>query len=268
MSLIRRILYFCVALVIFWSIYLYTNPEKDTIFNYLYGVAQGIVYLIGGLSVLIASLDFKPGNLRRSIIFLSLGSVSWAVASFFWGYFNIFTNIEVPQPSVADALYILYSILTGVGCWYMLRSLSEDLRIIDLLKPFLIIFFVFFAGMVAFGWPEVIMGDSILKVVINLQYPIVDGFLFALAYVMFLQEKSHSKSAIVLLVLSMFFQVLGDVNYLIFESFGIYWNGSFPDMFYMASAFCSSIMLTYLVSSQDQMSESFPLKNSVSQQSK
>lgn len=251
MSLVRKLLFILVLVAICWSIYLYTRPEKDTLPNYLFGVYQGIVYLIGATVGLVSVRTMPPSYKRSSILFLSLGAVSWAIAAFIWAYFNIFSKVDIPQPSIADALYMSYSILTGVGCWYLLKTLHNNKKVGDLAKPFVIIFMVFFAGMIALGWPEVFVGDSVLKVVINLQYPITDGFLFALAYVTFLQEHSTYRRIIVLLVLSMFFQVLGDVNYLILESFGIYWNGSFPDVLYMASAFVSSFMLTYFVEKKE-----------------
>lgn len=253
MHWVRKVLYFCILLATVWTLFLFGNPEKDTIYNYLYGLAQGVVYMIGGLPALIYSLKLPPSSKRSSILFFSLGALSWAAASIFWAYFNVFTNVDVPQPSIADALYILYSVFTGIGCWHLLHAIHNNKSVGDFAKPFVIIFIIFFAGMIALGWPEVFTGDSVLKIIINLQYPVTDGFLFAIAYVMLLQEHTRHKAIIVLFVLSMFFQVLGDVNFLILESFDSYWNGSLPDVLYMASAIFSSLMFTYLVPPRDEV---------------
>lgn len=246
MSLAKKLLYAVGIIMAVLGFYLGFQADKTTIYNYLFGLGQGVLYLIGGVAVLICSFRLTDQYKKKSLLFFSLGSFAWMIAAFIWGYYNIFSNIELPQPSIADGFFILHPILTAIGCYYFFKSQNQKMTFQDTILPVIVVSFLFFTAIFFITWSTIIADDSILKIILNLQYPISDGALFVIVFVLFQKTDPGISNITTVFLVSKFLQVFADISYLVFVSFNVYWNGGPPDVLYALSAFFSSLSLIYL----------------------
>src|SRR3990167_4693892 len=58
----------------------------------------------------------------KSIIFLSLGTLTWSIGMLAWNYFIFIAKVEVPYPSWADAAFILSWPLWALGVVYLSKA--------------------------------------------------------------------------------------------------------------------------------------------------
>ena len=93
-----------------WDVLLHLNPDHQTIWNYLINTSYGLMFLYAGVyGVLKGSTLDSASPIRKMMFWLGVAFVSWGVGLFTWTYYNLFMNIEIPYPSLADVAFILSS---------------------------------------------------------------------------------------------------------------------------------------------------------------
>lgn len=222
------------ALVIFWA-YLQWLPVKTSALNYYFNIGVGALYMAVGAIALIFALSVVDRAMKSFLYIFGGGLVSWALASFVWGYYNIALHSEVPYPSLADYFFILYSLLMGMSFWYYFdifkaritrRSLRDSIFIV--VGIYFLIFFVLYR-------PTYDMNAPFIETVFNYLYPLLDSMILSLAVVaMRVEDKKHF-SNMVPFVMAVLAQVVGDILFSYRTLHEIYWNGDVSDLFYLIS---------------------------------
>lgn len=122
------------------------------------------------------------------------GVLLWAVAELIWGYYEVFLEIDVPYPSLADLLWIpgYLPFFGGLILRYRMFNVKLDTRQVFSLIIVIVLFLlatIYFViqPIVAYFDPER-LGESLL----NVFYPLGDLFLFILsALILFSFEKGR-----------------------------------------------------------------------------
>lgn len=129
------------VLMLGWWVVLKNSGIVDTTANYLFGFNIGLLAFLGGLIGLIKSRKwgFFQSMVGKFIFFLSAGMISWGLGSIIFAYYNLFLDVAVPYPSIADVAYIISWPLWAIGMVYLLKTLGIKYR----LKKITTKFFVF-----------------------------------------------------------------------------------------------------------------------------
>ncbi|MDD5357139.1 MAG: hypothetical protein PHS53_03280 [Candidatus Pacebacteria bacterium] len=169
--------------MLLWWLTIFNRGIIDTTENYLFGGAIGVLTVIGGIVGLIKAKRW--GGFRsstgKSVIFLSTGLLTWAIGTLIFAYYNLFLDIAVPYPSLADVAYIvswplwtigILYLSPAIGLKYQLKKMSGKvfLLIIPLVTIFLSYYLLFVIGR---GGVIDLSGGS-LKLFFDLAYPIGD----------------------------------------------------------------------------------------------
>src|SRR3989344_4379982 len=86
-----------------WNAWLYTLPSHDTIWNYMFNLSYGFIFLIGCSVSVVFAFSFGLGsNLGKMLFFFGIGLLSYWLGNIVWFYYTLVAKVEVPFPSFAD----------------------------------------------------------------------------------------------------------------------------------------------------------------------
>jgi diguanylate cyclase (GGDEF)-like protein len=151
------------------------------------GLAAGAA----GVACLAASRR-QGGWPGRGWLLIGLGMLCWAAGEAVWTHYEVVLGIEVPFPSLADALFLLMVPLTLVGMAARLNFQRTALRtLFDALMVSGSLLFI--------GWPTVVEptyragGQSLFETSIALAYPIGDIVVASMAFVLLSQTPRQAR---------------------------------------------------------------------------
>jgi hypothetical protein len=235
---------FFIGLVVFWA-YIRIKGSTDGNLNFTYSFLFGLVPLLGGL-VGMARAKVWGGlhsALGRAVFFVSLGLVFWGVGESIWSYYNFFKDVAAPYPSWADlgfAPSIFFwvigagSLSRASGAWLQLKrshyaKLYAVLAVVGLtaLSYWLLI-------RVARGNVLVPAGETALKTILDIAYPLGDFLAAIFAFIVFTLSFKYLggvyRSAIAALLLGLGTMYVGDFVFSYTTTVGTYYNADWGDL--------------------------------------
>ncbi len=180
------IITFFILMVLGW-ISINLNHLQNTNINYIYGAALGLLPFLAAIFGFENSKKWGwlRSSLGKSLFFLSLGLLTWGIGTLVFAYYNIFLQVEVPYPSLADVFYILSWPLWAIGIMqlfhvtgakYSLRSIKGKLLLLIIPIIIIIISYYLLVTIARGGEFSLALEDGILKLFFDLAYPIGDVF--------------------------------------------------------------------------------------------
>lgn len=148
----------------------------DTVLPLVFSLLAAITFIFAWWST------HHTGVLKRVMGLLALGLSGWAIAEFIWLYAVEIQGIELPYPSIADAIW-LAGYLPMYAALYLqyqtVRSNISNFQRYGILSLGLLFFAT--AGYFVI-WPIVSYFDpqAMLESILNILYPLMDVFLFIL----------------------------------------------------------------------------------------
>jgi len=176
-------LIFYAFLVVFWVL-LFLNGSKDGFYNYLYSFLFGLIPLIGGFIAMINSKLW--GGLKsaigKAVFFIGLGLFCWGIGEAIWSYYNFFLGEPAPYPSLADIGFAPSIFFYGLGAAYLSIATGAKFglrhayaKIFLVVAPLIILILSYFLLIVfARGGVLIPEGDTSLKVILDIVYPLGD----------------------------------------------------------------------------------------------
>lgn len=226
---------FSIGLLILWA-YLQTLPVKTAQINFYFNIAVGFVYLITGLIALnYSSRDIKK-PMKNFLSIYGIGLISWGMASFIWGYYNLVVHMEIPYPSFADYFFILYSFLMGASFWFYFDIFKAKINRASLRDSFFIVSTIYFFIFFVLYKPSYEITAPWLEIVFNYLYPLLDATILSLAVIALRIEENKNVSSTLTLVVAVLSQVIGDIVFSFRMNNNSYWNGDISDLFFLISA--------------------------------
>lgn len=233
-----------------WWIWLYLSGLRENFHNYLFGAAYGLMALFGGAWGLRISKGW--GGIRsvmgKAIVFLSLGLLAQEFGQLVFSFYNIFLNIEIPYPSVADLGFFLNIPLYLYGGMFLLKasggklsvkSIRSQLQSIGIPLAILGISYYFFLQ----GYELDL--SSPLKTFLDFGYPLGQAMYLSIAILAYsLSRKTLGgimKPKILLLIIAFIYQYLADFNFLYQSSIGTWYNGGYGDYLYFLAYFLMTL---------------------------
>jgi hypothetical protein len=179
-------------LVIFWLV-LFAKHITGGFYNYLYSFLFGLIPLFGGALAMLRSRLWGglSSAVGKGVFFVGLGIFLWGAGESVWSYYNFFLNISAPYPSLADFgfapsifFYGLGAVFfsTATGAKYALRHPAA--KAYAVLAPLIIAVLSYYVlVVVARGNVVVPAGETLLKTVLDIAYPLGDFLGLTLAVV-------------------------------------------------------------------------------------
>src|SRR3989344_2137204 len=252
--------------ITFWLCFIiatqYTATYEGWKYQYLlkpFLIGMTILPLIGGLLGLKNALSWggTKSVLGKSVLGVSLGLIAWAGGMVIWNYYLFFTDIEVPYPSLADAIFILswplwtYGLLQlsrAIGVKFGWRNLSSK-KILLLISGVVILLSTYLIFGVARDW-SVSFNEVSVKLFFDLFYPVGSIVISTLVLLIYWLSKNFLggiyKTSIIVLFLGFLFNYVADFTFSLTTTNETYFNGHFVDFMFTVAMFTLSLGLSML----------------------
>lgn len=246
---------FFLGLVIFW-IAIRLNGSRDGNINFTYSFLFGLIPLLGGLVGMFKSRVWGglKSSLGKAVFYISLGLVCWGFGETIWSYYNFFMHVAAPYPSIADVGFApsIFFWVVGAsylshasGAWLMLKRSSKAkvfalvaIAALTALSYYLLIH-------VARGGTLVPAGETTLKVVLDIAYPLGDFLAAIFAFIVFTLSFKYMgglyRQAIGAVLLGLGTMYVADFVFSYTTTVGTYYNADWGDLLLTVGLF----LLTY-----------------------
>lgn len=244
---------FFVAITVLWSALFFTHTT-DGLYNYLYSFLFGLIPLVSGLVAMRSARlwgGFKSA-VGKAVFFVGLGIFFWGCGETIWSYYNFFLNVSAPYPSLADIGFAPSIFFYGLGAAYLAKAAgaqfalrNRNARAFAALAPFVIFAVAYYLlVMVARGGVLVPEGESLLKIVLDLAYPLGDFVGLTVAVIVsslsfkYLGGRYIWDIYAILLGLAVMF--VADTIFSYTTTVGTYYNANFGDLLLASGMFLLS----------------------------
>lgn len=218
-----------------------------------------IIPLIGGFLGIKNAFNWggTKSVLGRGLLGIGLGLIAWSGGMIIWNYYLFFTNIEVPYPSLADAIFILswplwtYGLLElskAIGVKFAWRRLSNKIGIF-FISGFVIALSIYLIFGVARDW-NITFDGSAVKLFFDLFYPVGSIVISTLVLLIYWLSRNFLggiyKISIIVLFLGFLFNYASDFTFSLVTTNETYFNGHFVDFMFTTAMFTLSLGLSMI----------------------
>jgi len=244
-----------------WWIFININSYQNTTNNFLYGAALGILPIISSIFGLINAKKWGGFHsiMGKAVIFLSLGLLTWGVGTLVFAYYNIFLNVEVPYPSIADLFYIIswplwslsmVNLSKATGVKFQLKKMSGRLAL-SVIPLITILISYYMLIVVARGGSGFIdLSGSLLKTFFDLAYPIGDVVILTIALLLYGLSFNYLggrfKWPIIMVLMGFVMNYLGDFTFVYTVTKETYFVANWVDLLYTITFFLIGLGISLL----------------------
>ena len=255
-----------VITLVLWLAFVFLSGNSATyegpLFSYIlkpFLVGMTILPLIGGLIGINNSKHWGGWSsvMGRGLFGLGLGMVAWSGGMVIWNYYLFFTDIQVPYPSAADAIFILSWPLWTYGLVHVSKitgskfALREKLgRVILTTIPIVIIIFSYYLLFEVARSGLIELGGGAVKLFFDLFYPIGDVVILTITVLIYNFSRRYLggiyKTPILLLLVGFVFNYISDFIFSFTTTNETYFNGHIVDILFTTTMFILALALAML----------------------
>lgn len=245
---------YLVFLILYWLGLRYSN-QTEGFYNYFYSFLFGLIPLIGGAIAIYKAKIW--GGLRssvgKSVFFIGLGVFLWGIGELIWSYYNFIVGIPAPYPSLADLGFAPSIFFYGLGAYYLSQATgakfglrSTMAKVFAVIAPIIVLIFSYYIlVIVARGGVLIPEGETTLKLILDLAYPLGDFLALAIAVMIsglsFKYMGGRHLWDIISILLGLAVMFIADSVFSYTTTIGTYYNGNFGDLLLTLGTF----FLTY-----------------------
>jgi hypothetical protein len=232
------------VIVIFW-VGLYVANKKDGNWNYWYSFLFGLIPLVGGFIGMLKANIW--GGLRsavgKAVFFISLGLLLWGLGESIWSYYNFFKHVPAPYPSLADVGFGPSIFFWIIGTIYLARASGAFLAIkrntwaklaVIAIPLLLLIPSYYIQVTLARGGTIVPEGETLLKVILDIAYPLGDFLALTFAALVFTLSYKYFggfyRRAILFILAGLAVMYCADSVFSYTTTKGTYYNADWGDL--------------------------------------
>lgn len=247
------------AMVLWWLFLFFTN-STDNLSNYLFAFFFGLIPIFGGI---FGIRNFnKWGGLRsfvgKGLLFVSLGLITWGVGQVIFSYYNLFLDVEVPYPSLADVSFILSWPLWGIGIFNLSRATgvkfalrnAKGRTLLIIIPAIAIIASYYLLVTIARGGVIELDTSNALKLFFDLFYPIGSVVLLTMSALVYSLSFSYLggrfKIPIYLILVGFIVNYMADFSFSYTTTVETFFSGNWVDLLFATAMFIISLGLTFL----------------------
>lgn len=232
-------------LVLAMWVYIQVKGIKTTDFNFAFSFIFGLIPFFGGLTGMIKSRQWGglKSVLGKGVFFFSFGLFLWGFGENIWSYYNFFRNEPAPYPSIADIGFAPSIFFWILGTAYLAKASGAIyafkkhlwIRLFSLVLPIILFVASYWIHVkVARGGVLVPPGETPLKVVLDIAYPLGDFLAVTFALVTFTLTNKYLggryKHAIAFVLLGLITMYFGDFSFSYTTTAGTFYNGNWGDL--------------------------------------
>ncbi len=249
-------------LISLWWLYIFLSGFEQTFQNYAFAATYGLMAAWGGIWGLLISKKWGgfSSTIGKAIIALSLGLLAQEFGQLTFSYYNIFSNIEIPYPSLADVgffgsviLYIIgISLLAKAsGAKFVLKTIVNKFQVVIIPMVMLIISYFMFLRDYEFDFSDP------LRVFLDFGYPFGEAIYISIAILTYTLSRKLlggvMKSRILLIIFAFVVQYIAESNFL-YQTLQETWvNGGYGDYIYFLAYFIMTLGLIQLKTVLDKL---------------
>lgn len=223
----------------------------DTGENFYFGIALGFLAIIGGITGVLVSRDWGllSSRIGKTLVFLSLGFISWGVGSLMIGYYNLALGQVYPYPSLADLAYILswplwfigmFNLSKATGARYQFKNLAGKLiGVLIVIFACLLSYYLLFT--VARGGVFEIDQENYLRVFFDFAYPVGNIVILTSALLLFGLSFNYLggmfKLPIFIILAGFVMNYVADIIFTYTNTIGTFYVASWVDLIYVTTFF-------------------------------
>jgi diguanylate cyclase (GGDEF)-like protein len=173
----------------------------------------------------------SSGPVRRSWLCLTAATGCWACGEAVWSYYELFGRRDTPFPSAADAGFLLFPLLAGVGMFlWPSAALRGGARWRTLLDGTLVAGSLFLLSWATALGSTIRQGsDSLLVYLVSVAYPIGDLVLLTMTILVVARAGHGIRSGLTLLAVGLACLCIADSGFAYLTATGRYHTGSLVD---------------------------------------
>lgn len=234
-----------------WWVSLGTRGLVDTSENYWFGVAGGAFAILGGLCGLTKARAWGAWGsyIGKTVIFISLGLITWGIGSLVIGYYNLHFALAYPYPSIADVAYIASWPLWLIGMFNLSRATGVSFRIKRPMVQLGALFIMFVSFAISYYLLFVVAREGIvtinqgnlLRLIFDFAYPLGDVVIVTSSLFLFGLSVNYLggrfKYPIMLIIAGFLMNYIGDVVFTYTNTVGTFYVSNWVDMLYVTTFF-------------------------------
>lgn len=228
-----------------------TGANATTV-NYWYSFIFGLIPLVGGVIGMVKSRMWGglKSVLGKAIFFFSLGLFLWGFGESIWSYYNFFKAEPAPYPSVADIGFAPSIFFWILGTVFLAKASGaiHAFKKSALAKTIALVMTVGLTALsyhmlvnVARGGVIVPEGETALKTVLDIAYPLGDFLALTFAIVVFALSRKYLggyyRPAIAFMLFGLAMMYFGDFSFSYATTNGTFYNGNFGDLLLASGTF-------------------------------
>ena len=245
------------AVMLVWWVSIFSRNLIDTRENYFFGLAIGVLAVIGSVVGLLKSNQwgFLKSALGKSIFFLSIGVLTWGIGTIIFAYYNFYLSVAVPYPSMADVAYIFSWPLWTIGMVYLSRAMGIQYRLKKIggklflfIIPLIIILASYYLLVTVARDGVIDFSGGGLKLFFDLAYPIGDVVILTGAVLIYGLSLNHLggvfKYPILLIIFGFVLNYFSDFSFSYTTTNGSFYVASWVDLLFNTTFFVLSLGLS------------------------
>lgn len=245
--------------LLIWSLTLFLNPDKGTLLNYWFNAGYGVMFLIAGIVGVIYAKEIGWGSvIGKALTFIGVGLVSYAFAQFIWLFYNLFSSIEVPYPSIADIFFLLFYVLVFIGFISLLNIFKLSITKEKIVQSVLLLPVVLAISLIFVFKPDLSPDLSFLGKALNIAYPVCDTLILYVILVMLRVSGGYFKSTTIFFAVAGVVLLAGDFLFTYRNAKDLYWNGDISDLVFLISSFLFFLSFVYFKQKMVEMNSPQP----------
>lgn len=233
--------------------------------TYIFGMIYGPFMSLFGACIGFSSAGKWGGTksiIGKAIIMLSFGLLAQAFGQISFSVYNIFLNVEVPYPSVADIGYFgnipLYAygallLAQASGGKVKLKAFFSQFQAVLIPLAMLVVSYILFLRGYEFDWSQP------LKTLLDFGYPLGQALYVSLAISAYSLSRrvlgGVMRKAILILIAAFVLQYIADFNFLYQSSNGTWLNAGYGDYLYLIAYFVMTLGMIQLKNIADSLSK-------------
>lgn len=189
-------------------------------------------------------------TLGKALLLISLGILFWGLGNVMWFYYNVFAQIDVPYPSLADFGYLSMIPLAGLGLFLIIRSINFRFDAATILKlvipPIAVTVICYFL----FVQSKIAENVDLFTKFLNIMYPVGDIMFLSLALVIL----SISLGGVIfkplaIMCLGFIFEATADFLFSYYTTLGTYYTGHWVDTLWALAFLLMGISMSEITKS-------------------
>lgn len=241
-----KIILFYYIFIAIWGLGFYFLGIKQTLANYLYQFAFGLIPLLGGISGIIKSKKwgFFHSQFGKALFFISAGTTSWGIGQMFWSVlYNLILKMDIPYPSLADVGYIcavplwaigIINLSKATGAKFSLRKLEG--KILFFIIPLILVAVSYYLLVVIARGGIISSSEEITKVFFDFAYPIGDVIILTFALLIYGLSVNYLggrfKPSILSIIIGFVVMYFADFSFSYVTTNQTYFNGHWVDILF------------------------------------